>query len=147
MSNTPMEYTSHATEIKHALDNAINKWLFAVKELGESQIRPLIPVQKAPGGGELKTSFGGQINSEKSEVILGVKEQYAVYVEFGTGIYAENGNGRKTPWIYKNEKTGHVVRTNGQMPRKFMRTGFRIMKPQAKALLQKYIADAIGNNK
>ena len=41
--------------------------------------------------------------------------EYAPYVEYGTGIYAVNGDGRKTPWSYKNAK-GKWVTTVGQKP-------------------------------
>ncbi len=31
---------------------------------------------------------------------IGTNNPYAMYVEYGTGIHAKNGNGRKTPWAY-----------------------------------------------
>lgn len=40
--------------------------------------------------------------------------KYAVYVEYGTGIYAKNGNGRQTPWTYFDGK--NFWRTHGQKP-------------------------------
>ncbi|DBA34936.1 TPA_asm: tail completion or Neck1 protein [Caudoviricetes sp. vir524] len=30
----------------------------------------------------------------------GTNVEYAPYLEYGTGIYAENGKGRTTPWVY-----------------------------------------------
>ena len=43
-------------------------------------------------------------------------------VEYGTGLYAEGGNGRKeVPWAYKDEKTGELIWTAGQHPHPFMR--------------------------
>ena len=45
----------------------------------------------------------------------GLKDvRYAVYVEYGTGIYAANGNGRQTPWTYFDGKSFH--RTRGSRP-------------------------------
>lgn len=44
---------------------------------------------------------------------------YAVYVEFGTGEYAENGLGRKGGWFYVDEKgQGHF--TKGRKPKHFI---------------------------
>jgi HK97 gp10 family phage protein len=45
---------------------------------------------------------------------------YAKYVEHGTGIYAVNGDGRKTPWVYYNERWGRFVYTHGNKPQPFL---------------------------
>ena len=47
------------------------------------------------------------------------KEEYAPYVEFGTGIYADNGQGRQTPRRFK-DKDGQWHLINGQQPKKFI---------------------------
>lgn len=47
--------------------------------------------------------------------------EYAPYVEFGTGLFAENGAGRKdVPWNYQDDK-GEWHSTRGQKPQPFMR--------------------------
>lgn len=47
--------------------------------------------------------------------------EYAPYIEYGTGLFAENGNGRKdVPWHYQDDK-GEWHSTNGQKPQPFMR--------------------------
>ena len=53
---------------------------------------------------------------------IGSNLEYAPYVHQGTGIYAKDGNGRKTPWTY-NVKAGkhkgwHITR--GQRPQPFL---------------------------
>ena len=50
--------------------------------------------------------------------------KYAAYVEYGTGIYASNGGGRKTPWVYYNAKLGRYVKTQGMMAQPFVRPAF-----------------------
>ena len=47
--------------------------------------------------------------------------EYAPYVEYGTGLFAENGNGRKTGWAYEDEKTGETIWTRGQRPQPYLR--------------------------
>lgn len=44
---------------------------------------------------------------------------YAPYLEYGTGIYAVNGQGRKEPWKYQTPD-GRWVTTKGMEPRLFM---------------------------
>jgi HK97 gp10 family phage protein len=54
------------------------------------------------------TIFPGGLTAE---VTVGV--HYAIFVEFGTGIYAVEGNGRKTPWVYYSDKLKRFVFTRG----------------------------------
>ena len=46
--------------------------------------------------------------------------EYAPYTEYGTGLFTENGNGRKTPWVYMDDK-GNYHYTRGQHPQPYMR--------------------------
>lgn len=45
---------------------------------------------------------------------------YGIYVELGTGIYATDGNGRKSPWVWR-DKNGKFHYTRGIKPTHFMR--------------------------
>jgi len=65
--------------------------------------------------GALRNSYSHDIDAKDARVRIGSKEKYAIYVEKGTGIYAEDGNGRKTPWIYI-DRNGVGHRTSGQRP-------------------------------
>ena len=50
--------------------------------------------------------------------------KYSVYIEMGTGIHAEGGKGRKTPWKYPIIKNGEIVgflTTSGMKPQPFLR--------------------------
>lgn len=74
--------------------------------------------QKAPKDtGALARSITSKI--EDTEGIIFTPLEYAPYVEYGTGLFAEEG-GRNTPWIYKDDK-GEWYKTSGQKPQPFMR--------------------------
>lgn len=45
---------------------------------------------------------------------------YPIYVELGTGIYAAEGNGRKSPWVWR-DKNGKYHYTRGIRPRHFLK--------------------------
>lgn len=46
--------------------------------------------------------------------------EYAPYVEYGTGLFAENGGRQDVPWLYKDDEgKGHI--TSGQHPYPFLR--------------------------
>ena len=51
--------------------------------------------------------------------------EYAPYQEFGTGLFAVNGDGRKTPWAYEDPRTGETVFTRGNRPHPFMGPALR----------------------
>lgn len=51
---------------------------------------------------------------------VGPETDYAPYLEYGTGEYAENGKGRKGGWSYKNND-GNWVFTRGMKAQPFVR--------------------------
>lgn len=88
------------------------------------------PVGKINGG----TLRGSIISEPFVEDGVPVSEtgptaEYAKYVEYGTGIYAENGQGRKTPWIYFSEELQRFIKTNGMEAQPFMEPGYQAAIP------------------
>ena len=63
-----------------------------------------------------------RINSDEIVGTISNSSEYAPYVHQGTGIYAKDGNGRKTPWKYEAKagkyKGWHITR--GQKPQPFL---------------------------
>lgn len=80
--------------------------------------------EKAPkGNGELRRSITSKVeNSEENiEGVVYTPLFYAPYVEYGTGLFAEGGNGRKdVPWSYQDEK-GEWHSTSGMEPQPYLR--------------------------
>lgn len=79
--------------------------------------------QKAPKDtGELRRSITSEVTQEGNDIIGTVFTplEYAPYVEFGTGLFAENGGRTDVPWNYKDDK-GEWHSTSGQKPQPFMR--------------------------
>ena len=65
---------------------------------------------------------------------------YGIYVEFGTGIYAEEG-GRPTPWVYK-DKNGNWHKTRGMSPRPFIRPAITNHMEEYKKLMKESLENA-----
>lgn len=81
-------------------------------------------IDKAPKKtGALRRSITSkvEVTSNSIEGIVYSPLEYASYQEFGTGLFAENGNGRKTGWAYEDEKTGETIFTRGNRPHPFLR--------------------------
>lgn len=77
--------------------------------------------QLAPKGrtGELRRSITSKV--EDLEGIVYTPLEYAPYVEYGTGLFAEEGGRKDVPWAYYDEETGELIFTSGQAPQPFMR--------------------------
>ena len=80
--------------------------------------------KNAPKGtGELRRSIESKVQTEGKEVtgVVFTPLEYAPYIEYGTGLFAEGGNGRKdVPWHYQDDK-GEWHSTSGMHPHPFMR--------------------------
>lgn len=75
--------------------------------------------QKAPKDtGELRRSISSKVENGIGEVFTPL--EYAPYVEFGTGLFAENGGRTDVPWNYQDD-AGEWHSTSGQHPQPFMR--------------------------
>lgn len=75
--------------------------------------------QKAPKGvGELRRSITSKV--EDLEGVVYTPLEYAPYVEYGTGLFAENGGRKDVPWNYKDDK-GEWHTTSGMKPQPYMR--------------------------
>ena len=68
--------------------------------------------------GQTKGSWEHKVNAKKMEVQVGSRYKNALWEEFGTGIYALNGDGRKNKWVYKSSKDGKFYATVGKKPRR-----------------------------
>ena len=66
-------------------------------------------------------SLGVEIVGDEVHGAVGNSLEYAIYHHQGTGIYASDGNGRKTPWVYEDPKTGEKIYTRGSKPNPYLK--------------------------
>lgn len=113
-----------------ALEQAVTKACLLVERSAKMKV--------PKGTGELGRSITSEVNVE-GDVITGIVYtplEYAPYVEYGTGLFAEAGNGRKdVPWHYKDDE-GNWHSTSGQSPRPFMRPALDENREQIIRLLE-----------
>lgn len=79
--------------------------------------------EKAPKDtGALRRSITSKVEEEDGAIVgtIFTPLEYAPYVEYGTGLFAESGKGRQTPWSYQDDE-GNWHTTRGQKPQPFMR--------------------------
>ena len=80
----------------------------------ESAAQVLVPVDS----GNLQGSITHKVDGDTARI--GTNSTYGIYVEYGTGQYAEGGDGRKTPWRYEHPKYGWIW-TAGMSPKPYLR--------------------------
>ena len=91
------------------IEKALNKSCLAV----ENEAKKQCPVDT----GDLRNSITHEV--EDNVGYVGTNKEYAPYVEYGTGIFASEGNGRDTPWSYQDDE-GNWHTTIGQKPQPFL---------------------------
>lgn len=97
--------------------------------------------------GTLRGSITHEVVEEGNQIAgyVGTNIEYAPYVEFGTGKFAENGRG--TPWSYTNERTGKTVWMNGSRPKPYLRPALEDRRERVRQILVAAINSATGTRK
>ena len=103
-------------------DNAVN-WLEEASGELEAQTKRNTKVDT----GKTKGGWEHIVHEHKLEAEVGSRYKNALWEEFGTGIYALNGDGRKTPWVYKSPDVKFHT-TVGKKPRRALFDAYTSLK-------------------
>ena len=93
--------------------------------------------------GALRRSITSEVNATGGlvEGVVFTPLEYAPYVEYGTGLFAEDGNGRKdVPWNYQDDQ-GNWHSTSGQHPQPFMRPALEECREEILRILKEAFND------
>ena len=94
-------------------------------ELLETDMKEKASSQASDTGNYLNGFLHKVITTDDKVIgIVANTAEYAPYIEFGTGEFAEDGKGRKGGWVYMDPKTGEFRFTKGMKPRPIMRSSF-----------------------
>lgn len=99
--------------------------------------------EKAPKDtGELRRSIASRVEQTSNGIqgVVFTPLEYAPYVEYGTGLFAESGGRKDVPWNYQDDK-GEWHRTSGQHPQPFMRPALNENREQ----IARIIKEALSN--
>ena len=108
-----VEITDNSKEVSAAIKAALLRGLEKCGLVAEGYAKKLCPVDT----GNLRNSITHVVDEQEPAAIIGTDNEYAAYVELGTGIYAEGGGGRPTPWVYQDAKGNwHYTRGNKAQP-------------------------------
>lgn len=118
MSNE--QFRESCERAKRRVENQILRNVTKACLLIERDSKKNCPVDQGP----LRAAMTHDVNLVFGQITgrVGNTLEYAPYVHQGTGIYAKDGDGRKTPWKYKAEggqyAGWHI--TKGQKPQPFL---------------------------
>ena len=105
-------YIDNSEEVGRALKAAIQRALERCGSQAEGYAKDLAPVDT----GNLRNSINHKVSGEA--VYIGTNNEYAAYVELGTGKYAEGG--RQDPWVYQDDE-GKWHFTHGQRAQPYLK--------------------------
>ena len=112
---------------EQSCDNSVNKMQELLMQNMEQTLDHVAGKAKEKvgvGTGALRAdtrSLGVEIVGDEVHGAVGNSLEYAIYHHQGTGIYASDGNGRKTPWVYEDPKTGEKIYTRGSKPNPYLK--------------------------
>lgn len=126
-----MKFVDNSKQAKRAIELAAIRGLIKACMLVEGQAVALAPV----ASGRLRDSIAYKVDEGELIGYVGTNVEYAIWIEFGTGEFAEKGNGRKGGWVYQ-DPSGEWFFTWGNEPQPYLRPAFRRTKKQVKAILE-----------
>lgn len=133
-----MVFRDHSQGAKDAIQQATIRWLFEACIIVQGQAILLAPTQTA----RLKGSIDYQVDEGELVGYVGTNVEYAIYIEFGTGEFAENGRGRKGGWVYQ-DPSGEWFFTWGQEPQPYLRPAFRQTRKEIESLAKAIFGEEI----
>lgn len=122
MSNFTVRVEDHSGEVLKELDTHIDRILEMWGQVGVTHVKDVITAASRVDTGAMRNSINHQVANDENAVYVGTNQEYAPYHEYGTGIYAEGGRGRQTPWSYQDSH-GEWHRTRGMKPIHMIKNG------------------------
>lgn len=109
-----IEITDNSALVEEELQAACLRALEKCGLTAEGYAKLLCPVNT----GNLRNSITHQVDEAESAVYIGTNNEYATYVELGTGKYYPGG--RQTPWVFQDVE-GNWHLTHGQRAQPYLK--------------------------
>ena len=133
-----VKFTDHKEEVLAEMKGKLHGWLDAIGQDAASSAANVLTETDTIDTGRLKNSISHAVDDQEVCVYIGTNVEYAIYHEFGTGIYTAGG--RTTPWSYQDSK-GEWHTTTGVPAKHFLQFGASAHQAEYKALLEQALKD------
>lgn len=134
-----IEITDNSDEVRAAFENAIERALWSIGEAAEGHAKDNILNAGRVDTGRMLNSVAHSEGEDYTAV--GVSTPYAIWHEIGSGIYASDGQGRQSPWRYKDDK-GNWHYTRGIKPIHFLQKAATEHNDQYKGIVKDSLENA-----
>lgn len=108
------DFTDNTNEFRSLFSSVIAKALERCGSQAEGYAKDLVPVDT----GNLRNSISHKVDTSAKVTYVGTNNEYAAYVELGTGQYYKGG--RQDPWVYQDDE-GNWHHTNGQRAQPYLK--------------------------
>lgn len=106
-------FNDYSADVLNEFHDAVLRALERCGEQAEGYAKDLAPVDTGAG----RNSISHKVDESEPAAYIGTNLDYMIYQELGTGIYAEGGGGRPTPWVYQDDEGNyHWTRGNPAQP-------------------------------
>ena len=129
----------NSIEVKRIFASAVRRGLDAIGMSAEGHAKASIQQADRIDTGRLLNSITYKVKD--NAVYIGTNVKYAIWHEVGTGIHAADGNGRKTPWGYEDDKGEYHI-TSGVKPIHYLRDASKKHTDEYKALMKDSLENA-----
>jgi HK97 gp10 family phage protein len=130
-------FVDNSKSFLEAFDKAIVKALERCGMQAEGYAKDRVPVDT----GNLRNSISFRVDASNKEVFIGTNNEYAAYVELGTGKYKEGGGGRPDPWVYQDDN-GNWHHTHGQKAQPYLKPAVANHKQTYKNIIEDSLKNA-----
>ena len=126
--------TDNSDQILKELGEKTPAILEAIGLTAEAYAKMLTPVDT----GRLRNSITHAVKGD--EVYIGTNVEYGIWHELGTGVYASDGQGRKSPWAFQDSK-GVWHYTRGVKPKHMLKKAASEHDKEYKAIIENLLKD------
>lgn len=127
----------NSAEVLRELESKIEAALEACGNQAVSHAKTIITEESRVDTGAMRNSINHKVQGDTCYV--GTNNEYAIYHEFGTGIYADGGKGRQTGWFYVDAHgKGHFTR--GMKPIHFLKNALNNFKDEYRQIIQQQLS-------
>ena len=102
MPQIDIRLDDHSEEILAALKEQAALGMASIGQEAEGFAKDNLTTFPRVDTGRLRNSVSHSVDETEPSVYIGTNVEYGVYVEYGTGKYADNGQGRQSPWMYQD---------------------------------------------
>ena len=132
MADNEITVIHHLDEVLQRLHSASVAFLHEASGELESQAKVNTRVDTA----QTKNAWTYRLDERGLVSTIGNPLENAIWEEFGTGIYALGGRGRRTPWVYRDRR-GRWWTTRGKRGTRAFYRAYRSTAPRIRSQIAK----------